>query len=404
MDMLKLAPVLKSLVTCLISCAIVGVFGELSSRLWINTYGDALDVTRHILEMDSQLGWKQRPHLNTDFLGKSLMTDSRGWREQTEAATNGILVIGPSSTFGWGVSQDQTYPAHLQSLISTPVINAGEIGYSSAQGVLLFSLENLAALNPKAIIIAYGLNDLDRYRFYGQSNKSDAEQFQKPNRLPLMKVLNLALSSSMLSVMFDVASWLRRNIYAGPSFKPPSDPVPGLRGDAESFRDNLLKMVAYTQRFGSKVILLTTATNYPIRTNTQDSGKPFQEAQAYWRAGNLAACQKLLSELVAKYPDQNEPYYYLGAIAKLQEDQSQAKKFIKQAMLGETRRIQRDIMAYNEIIRSVGRQTGVSVGEIDSWLGPGSQQEYFVDPVHFSDKGNRLIARALRDMLVNEGL
>jgi len=48
--------------------------------------------------------------------GPDFQTPSPGFR---------IVCIGDSVTFGWGVSDDQTYPAHLASVLGVEVLNAG---------------------------------------------------------------------------------------------------------------------------------------------------------------------------------------------------------------------------------------------------------------------------------------
>ena len=69
-----------------------------------------------------------------------------------------ILAFGDSLTVGVGASKDESYPAVLQNLIGTKIINGGVSGETSAQG-----LSRLPALlkkeSPALIIICHGGND-----------------------------------------------------------------------------------------------------------------------------------------------------------------------------------------------------------------------------------------------------
>ncbi len=72
-----------------------------------------------------------------------------------------ILAFGDSITFGTGAQSGQAYPAHLQSLSSRTVINAGAPGELSSAG-----LRRLPGLlerhRPDLIIICHGGNDILR--------------------------------------------------------------------------------------------------------------------------------------------------------------------------------------------------------------------------------------------------
>lgn len=58
----------------------------------------------------------------------SVSTNSRGFRgPEVSVPAEGprVLCVGDSVTFGWGVSEPESYPARLRSLLSVDVVNAG---------------------------------------------------------------------------------------------------------------------------------------------------------------------------------------------------------------------------------------------------------------------------------------
>ena len=76
-----------------------------------------------------------------------------------------ILCLGDSQTFGNGVAQDETYPAKLESQLSSrkdarpvEVINAGIQGYEIQQEVKL--LERITLTRPDLVTIGFYLNDI----------------------------------------------------------------------------------------------------------------------------------------------------------------------------------------------------------------------------------------------------
>ena len=73
-----------------------------------------------------------------------------------------ILAVGESTTEGYGVPRDQSYPAQLQRLLDAEgydyrVVNHGKSGSTTAQA--LASLDRGIALLPKIVLIAIGGND-----------------------------------------------------------------------------------------------------------------------------------------------------------------------------------------------------------------------------------------------------
>jgi lysophospholipase L1-like esterase len=72
-----------------------------------------------------------------------------------------ILSFGDSITYGYGVARDKSYPAQLEALLNTKVINAGVSGEETSAGLRrLPSL--LEKYKPQILILCEGGNDILR--------------------------------------------------------------------------------------------------------------------------------------------------------------------------------------------------------------------------------------------------
>jgi lysophospholipase L1-like esterase len=120
---------------------------------------------------DAWVGFRLRSnHVFTEVGGARVRTNSRGFRGaevSTERPPGGvrILAIGDSSTFGYGVRVEETYPAHLERSLSkrfpgraVEVINAGTPGWASGSGAAFLAREGLA-WKPDAVLISFGYNE-----------------------------------------------------------------------------------------------------------------------------------------------------------------------------------------------------------------------------------------------------
>lgn len=96
------------------------------------------------------------PEEGTSF---TVRTNSIGFRGP-EAPRGAVVVLGDSTTFGWGVEEDEAWPAQLAQLTGLPVVNGGVPGYSTAQGRA--TLSTTIALKPAVVILAYLVRDAQR--------------------------------------------------------------------------------------------------------------------------------------------------------------------------------------------------------------------------------------------------
>jgi lysophospholipase L1-like esterase len=133
-------------------------------------------------------------------------TDENGLRFPIHPATKPsdvtrIMTMGCSTTYGWGVDDDESYPARLEALLrqegyrSTEVINAGQPGYTSFQGRWLW--ETVAhKYKPDIVLLGFVVQDARRaqYSDLSQALQQGNAEFLKYNVLYKWR-LYLALKS-----------------------------------------------------------------------------------------------------------------------------------------------------------------------------------------------------------------
>lgn len=134
---------------------------HLSERMDLGAF---LDAAWTLIERDRDRGWRVRASLNLEASSLSLnetptvwrvRTNARGWRHpDDDAPAGGVVALGDSSVFGWGVNDDEAWPR----LLGRPAVNLGVPGYSSAQG-LRQAREALPGLDPVVLALSYGAND-----------------------------------------------------------------------------------------------------------------------------------------------------------------------------------------------------------------------------------------------------
>lgn len=91
----------------------------------------------------------------------SLIACKSGSRQTPLPADAKVLAFGDSLTFGKGVLPEQTYPAVLQTLINRQVINGGQSGETSGEGLRRLPIW-LNEYEPKLLILCHGANDMLR--------------------------------------------------------------------------------------------------------------------------------------------------------------------------------------------------------------------------------------------------
>lgn len=142
----------------------VGVDRPASPRLVVRAID--VDISFPFMRPDRELFWSPIPGFRGEFLDETVTINSMGLRgaEVTvpkSATKKRMLCFGDSITFGYGVSDDETYAFHLGRALTpqgVEVVNCGVTGYSSYQALHL--LRRLATpLEGDVALFLIGWND-----------------------------------------------------------------------------------------------------------------------------------------------------------------------------------------------------------------------------------------------------
>ncbi len=195
----------------LFACIVLGLFfGGTEAALRILGWPSIDDVS--VFE-HNDVYWIQDPNLDKKAFSHretegsfEVSTDENGLRAplhstKKEQGVFRILLMGCSTTFGWGVDDEETYPARLQALAEEAgyekieVINGGQPGYTSFQG-LWFWDEVASAYDADLVILGFVVQDARRaaYSDLSQAVLTGNGAFLKSNILYNWR-LYLALKS-----------------------------------------------------------------------------------------------------------------------------------------------------------------------------------------------------------------
>ncbi len=357
--------ILKGLLFWFFQLAIAFGMLEVVCYFFLKTSSNPLYRAHRILQQHKSWGWQARPKLNSEFESAPVFTDENGFRLESPSASIDLekvelVTLGPSSAFGWGVKAEDTYTAKVAKALQLKYLNASQIGFSTEQGLILWDLflkNKLPGL--KYVLISYGINDLDRFRFYDLSFIDDVSYFSDRNNLPGDSALNLNLLTAFR--LFKNEASLRLNCRPLNTIRQ--------RLSIESSKQESLRLIKSLKERNVKIIFVGTPylkmpTNNDFRY--ADVDRFYQEAEAAASASN---CQSAL-------------------------------QLVKKAKSLEPWRVEADVAKLTEMQKQLCQEEGISCVDIYAHfdkLQP--QKEYFVDPVHPSEKGHELIANLILEKL-----
>jgi len=335
---------------------------ECTSRWWIVHNADPLQRARRVLTLDDELGWIARSHLNLMFEGQQLFTDGRGLRiaatprESTDAPKT--LVLGPSSAFGWGVEYEEAWPALIGG---NTVLNASQIGYTIVQGQRLYERLHAANLQSvQTVVLAYGVNDIDRFRFFDQQAISDVAYFQQLGKNDFLRGIYASGLLSLLARGFQEASLYFHCGYEQSAVQ---------RVGSEAFAVHLRELILDLRKNNIRVVVVNSAEAIgvePSDAKAAESDRLYQESSRAATEKQCALSRKLFFE---------------------------AKQY-------ESWRVVRDIARINLAIKKTADEMGVPVVDIASRFKGVERKSFFVDPIHFSAQGHRIVAEEVKSVLM----
>jgi lysophospholipase L1-like esterase len=213
-----------------------------------------------VFDRDAELLWTLRgpQTIESRFFdkGKYLINSfgMRGTEISPEASLVNIAAVGNSCTFGWQVTEEETYVFRLLDSLnrsfpqtSFQVIDGGIPGYSSYQGKLFYR-KTIAPLNPKVTLILFGWND----QWDAADDIIDSEQ-RTPSRffLKATRVVNrLRIYRLIRSLILQMIEPELRPTVGQPDSRP--------RVPLNQYGENLLSIVEQARAIGSSPILLTS--------------------------------------------------------------------------------------------------------------------------------------------------
>jgi lysophospholipase L1-like esterase len=117
-----------------------------TERVVENTLGERAVV-------DPVLGWVLKPN-NADDDHNTIDHGIRKNYDEKTIRTGAILAVGDSFTEGWEVEDNDSWPAYLEKLIETPVVNGGVGGYGTDQ-IIMRTEQLLPIVKPKTLIVGF---------------------------------------------------------------------------------------------------------------------------------------------------------------------------------------------------------------------------------------------------------
>ena len=235
---------------------------------WFEILGEDLatqDGDAELYLPDGELFWKLRPNSSLDVENVVYRMRGEPLRWHLEVNANGhrgapypaapaaplIVALGDASTFGFRVDDEDTYPAQLQrtlranGLPEATVINYGIPGYTSFQGRRL--LEGILAQHaPDVVLLSFGAMDQKTDKL------SDAQKAQR------ISAANLEFSHYFESPA--IVRIFRRP----PEFERTPLEDKTNRASPTEFRENMEAMIELAERSGARVILLDLVFVRPI--------------------------------------------------------------------------------------------------------------------------------------------
>jgi len=169
--LIVLARTLPAVVLILVVLISIEVVARWHFGLEMWKYASRLKIRAENAEMSH----RHRPNAQAFLMGADMKINSLGLRDdeislKKPPGTFRIVVLGDSTTVGWGVAFKQTYPKLIEKALNAnppsnlwqryEVINTGIGNYNTAQEVASFK-ERWGALEPDIVLLGWYINDAE---------------------------------------------------------------------------------------------------------------------------------------------------------------------------------------------------------------------------------------------------
>lgn len=140
---------------------------------YIHHHRNIVQVETSCSEYDSAFFYRLRANNQCTFsnieFSTPIKTNSLGLRDDEASLSQpNIICIGDSYTMGWGVQQDETYPARLEKMTGLKVLNAGMSSFGTIRELRQFA--RLDTSNCRWVVLQYCDNDMQEVKPYIDSN------------------------------------------------------------------------------------------------------------------------------------------------------------------------------------------------------------------------------------------
>lgn len=354
-----------------------------------------LESVLGIIKEDPELFWRQRPHLRKEFQGVKVVTNSLGFRNREISVKKDkhsyrIICLGASPTFGWGVESAQTYPFLLEKELKEKtsskkieVINVGQIGYTTHQGIILLE-KYLLRYSPDIVTVSYVLNDIDRYRFYRNEGLSDRE-LTRGNLLRIFLENTLNRSKSYLLLKRIILSLAYKNNRLATAIFKKQFGLSKVRVSEAEYRENLEKIIRICKVNNIKLVFIKMPINLSLPNLSEDKKDILKQG------GNLGRF-----------------YYERACQYENAKDFEKAAPFFKKAKDYQVLDCEKDGIVYQRVMEEVAYKNDIPmVDAVRIFSEKGKDKNLFngrLDPVHPNASGHRLIADAIAAEIIKKGL
>lgn len=404
-------------IACFLFCFIILGALEVGARIIMHFGNSRLEQILNILEQDPVLFWRQKSRLDVVFQGARVKTNSAGYRNKEipgEKNKTRIVCLGASPTFGWGVEQDKAYPRVLEQLLkensatNVEVINAGMIGYTSCQGVLLLKNEILK-LAPDIITVSYVINDIDKYRFFRNSAESDKELSSKS--LLEVRIENILGESAIFKLIRRIVFFSGNRIVKYFGWNPQPEYLERRRVSSADYADNLREIISIAGQNKIKVIFLKIPVNFPLPLQISEdlmlkSEIHINQSCGLFKNRKIDAAISEVEKAIEYDPFSSKAYYYLGAYLSASGQRKRSEECFKKTKELELLQCGKFGKIYNGVMKKIAQEDGVLMVDVAGVFKNYAQKHQvylFIDPktdtFHPNEIGHRIIAEEILRVL-----